>query len=525
MLLVQAAYLPTSSGQDSLQIRGSNSAEVIKEILEKVRVAESTDDTIAIIQEKNRLAMKYAAMDFLERSRKVAKENIALAISYGDTCFLGQALNATGLVMSYHKEYDRFTDTPREDFFAWADSTFKYFRRALALNYDESCEPSQEGWAYAGLMRTHYFIARMGHRDFDSAFVYGKKLEQEAMLRSDSQQLQHMHVWVARCHSQVGNYKEANRSIKKAYRLASERGGQYGEIYDIWFGNLTKETGNDTLRWLHTRILNNIRNTAGLEMQNAIQEADKKYETEKKEAEILVQQAAIKGRDRIILISGISIVAICALAVYLFFLYNKNRKLSLRNKLLLKEQNHRVKNNLQMINSLLSLQSQKLQSEEAKSALDDSQTRINSVALLHRMLYEGENIGKIDADTYLKALTEEVKYGAPRGMQLDLQVEVGNVIAIERATSLGLIVNELLTNSIKHVHEAKPLAVEIALKQEVSGLTLTYRDNGPGVSEQTWSSSKSFGNQLIRIQSEQLRGEYTVSSVGGFLYELKISDW
>ena len=522
-IFIQLVCLLYSVGQGTSQI-DQNKAEVIEQIFGKIKSAESSLDTAAIIKQKNRLAIRYASMDLLARSRKVARDNIALATTYGDTCLLGTTLNAMGIVMSYHKEFDRFTSTPGENFFAWADSSFKYYRRALALKYDKNCASSHEGWAYAGLMRTHYFVARMGNRDFDSAFVYGKKLEQIAIQRHDLQQLQDAHLWIARSHALIQNYVEANRSIKKAYQLALEIDAGYGNIFDAWFGILTLESGSDTILWLHSEIVNDIRNKAGIEMQNAIQEADIKYQTEKKEAEILAQKKAIRNRDQVIIIIVVSIIAIGVLAGYLFFLYRKNRKLSLRNEVLLKEQNHRVKNNLQMINSLLSLQSQKLISEDAKSVLSESQMRINSVALLHRMLYEGESIGKIDADTYLKALTEEVKYGAPRGMQLDLHVEVGNVIAIERATSLGLIVNELLTNSIKHVDEAKPLAVEIALKQEVSGMTLIYRDNGPGVSEQTWNSSKSFGNQLIRIQSEQLRGEYAVSSVSCFLYELKIRD-
>lgn len=256
--------------------------------------------------------------------------------------------------------------------------------------------------------------------------------------------------------------------------------------------------------------------------QKEMMELDKKYETEKREQDMLFKDRQLRARDQFILIISIATGGVFLLSLYLFVMLRKNKRLSFRNELLLKEQNHRVKNNLQMISSLLSLQSDKLLSSDAKDALENSQGRINSVALLHRMLYEGENVGNIEVNTYIRSLTEEIQYGAGREMEINLKLPEKLDMKIEKVISLGLIVNELLTNSIKHVDRAIMLQVEMTLLISNNSFHLTYRDNGPGVAQDAWMSSGSFGNQLVQIQSKQLQGEFKVSSDDGFKYDLRI---
>src|SRR5690606_1872348 len=156
--------------------------------------------------------------------------------------------------------------------------------------------------------------------------------------------------------------------------------------------------------------------------QKELLELDKKYETEKRQQEILFKDEQLQARDRFLVVVLLVTAGIFLLLVYVFVLFRKNKRLSLRNEMLVKEQNHRVKNNLQMINSLLSLHSQKLTSSDARDALQESQNRINSVAVLHRMLYEGENVGHVEAATYIRSLTEEIQYSSGREMEVKLNL-------------------------------------------------------------------------------------------------------
>jgi two-component sensor histidine kinase len=250
---------------------------------------------------------------------------------------------------------------------------------------------------------------------------------------------------------------------------------------------------------------------------------DQQFEVSKTKNVLEYTASQLDITKKVLIISTIALTVFALLVAYLFYLFRKNRNLSRRNELLIKEQNHRVKNSLQMINSLLYLQSQKLPSADARDALEKSQNRINSVALLHRMLYEGEHAGEVEFTTYLRSLVEEIRYSTGRELEIDLNLPSTLQLKVEKVTSLGLIVNELLTNSIKHVEKSIALCVRIHLTIADSKIHFAYRDNGLGVTQEVWKSAESFGNQLIQIQSKQLGGEFGIYSEGGFRYDLNVS--
>lgn len=256
--------------------------------------------------------------------------------------------------------------------------------------------------------------------------------------------------------------------------------------------------------------------------QDELAKLETEYQVSRKEEELAMKNKTIAWQKKMFVIFGVLLVLIIALAVYLYYLFRLNKALSGKNEVLLKEQNHRVKNNLQMISSLLSLQSQKLMSSDAKEALSDSQSRVNSVALLHRMLYQGEQIGIVNMKLYLETLIEEITYSVHRDFHYELKVQKEVNLPVEKSTSIALIVNELVTNSVKHTEGLNKLTVRIHLGNEDEQLVLTYEDNGPGVSSEVWERSTSFGNQLVRIQSLQLKGIYNIDGIPGFKYQLRI---
>ncbi|AGW14080.1 sensor histidine kinase [Megalodesulfovibrio gigas] len=201
---------------------------------------------------------------------------------------------------------------------------------------------------------------------------------------------------------------------------------------------------------------------------------------------------------------------------------------------LLKEIHHRVKNNLQVVSSLLNLQSGYLKDEQTIDALRDSQNRVKSMALIHERLYQSESLNKIDFGGYVQSLVNHVK-SSFRGMgEIDVAVDVSDMfVDVDVAIPCGLIINELASNSFKHAFsDARGGAcggrVHIRLSQQVSDagqpeLLLEVGDNGkgypPGLDIDCVAS---LGLQLVNSLVQQLKGSIDLASNGGACSRMRI---
>lgn len=201
---------------------------------------------------------------------------------------------------------------------------------------------------------------------------------------------------------------------------------------------------------------------------------------------------------------------------------------SLREKeVLLKEVHHRVKNNLQIIVSLLSLQSGNVKDPELVKQFNEAEDRIRTMAAIHEELYKSGNYADIDFENYIRTLVEGLISG-----YLHLTTEVGlslNMesapLGINQAVPLGLIINEIITNSLKHAFPAgrtEAAAISISLvRDDRDTIRLVVRDNGIGIPDGIdLDSTDSFGMTLIRILVQQLRGRISLSREGGTAYTL-----
>jgi PAS domain S-box-containing protein len=184
------------------------------------------------------------------------------------------------------------------------------------------------------------------------------------------------------------------------------------------------------------------------------------------------------------------------------------------NNLLMKELHHRVKNNLAIIASLLTLQARGLQDEAAKIALRESRTRIVAMSEIHELMYRHDSSKRIAFHDYLTSLVERMarSFGRTRGIAFNL--ETPNVkVTFDQAIPLGLIINELLTNAIKYAFpknytDADP-HVDITVTIE-AGLTLMVSDNGVGLKDDmALEESDSLGMTVIYSLTEQLGGHVT----------------
>ena len=177
------------------------------------------------------------------------------------------------------------------------------------------------------------------------------------------------------------------------------------------------------------------------------------------------------------------------------------------NELLLKEIHHRVKNNLEVVSSLLALQSHQIDDPNTKEAMLASQNRVHSIGIVHQKLYQGENLGSIEMKDYFINLSESIldSFNAHERVQVECAMSNLNV-DIDTAVPLGLIVNELLTNTIKYAFPGgRSGKVQITLEQAASGnLQLLVSDNGVGKGDTI--NGTGFGGQLISLLTRQLGG-------------------
>ncbi|MBC7110619.1 MAG: PAS domain S-box protein [Methanothermobacter sp.] len=194
--------------------------------------------------------------------------------------------------------------------------------------------------------------------------------------------------------------------------------------------------------------------------------------------------------------------------------------------LLLKEIHHRVKNNLMIISSLLSLQSRQVKDRETMDLFRESENRTRSMALIHERLYRSEDLKNIDLAEYLGRLASEIfrSYSADSRIRLNLEIDELKV-DVETAVPLGLIVNELLTNAVKHAFPDGEGTVTVSLRKRNGKVTLEVSDDGAGFPEDIdWESSPSLGLQLVRSLTEQIDGKVEMISEGGTTFRITFTE-
>lgn len=346
-------------------------------------------------------------------------------------------------------------------------------------------------------------ICYEGLREYDSALVYANLASTVPGVDSFFS-----NIWdtKATIYNDLGNYKMAAAMYKKSVD---------------WF--------NEVFLYLN---------------QNQLSVYEAKLNTKQKELQVSQQKKrAVQLEWLIGATAGLLIIAAWAFAVQRrartkLFLQNKliqrqQRELerSLNEKeLLLKEIHHRVKNNLSVISSLLELQSNGISDEAANAAIAVAQNRISSIALIHQRLYQHGNLDAIELREFLHVLSKQVS-SVYKKQDTQIQIDIAipeTLLDIDTAVPLGLIMNELLTNSFKYAFNlGKQGVIKFDMQEQSPGdFLLTYSDNGSGIHHEIdIQKSASLGLRLIQRLSKQLGGsavyEYRQGSI--FVINFKTS--
>lgn len=197
---------------------------------------------------------------------------------------------------------------------------------------------------------------------------------------------------------------------------------------------------------------------------------------------------------------------------------NKLNILLSEKEMLLSEIHHRVKNNLAIVSSLLYLQNETIDDVEIRNKINETDLRIKTIALVHEKLYKKTNISAVEFSNYVENLAKMISRLYESNVKLILSLEKID-LPIEKAQPLGLIINELLTNSFKHAFSNttdREIEIRFGIKQ--NQYFLLFRDNGKGMEEQK-DNSDSLGLTLINTLADQIDATYTVNVSGGTTYE------
>ncbi|WP_405609087.1 histidine kinase dimerization/phosphoacceptor domain -containing protein [Polaribacter sp. Asnod1-A03] len=322
------------------------------------------------------------------------------------------------------------------------------------------------------------------------------------------------------------NYKSKNNRLKiDALELKAKNLLLKGDVYNANIYFERKDNLVDSLEQLKINK-NYTKETIKLDVENKTKELlESKKEVKRKE---------IKG-----LIHLVAILSLLLIMIVLFIVYKKNKdksKIIINQKkvvvsaleqkeILLKELHHRVKNNLQLITSLLNLQLHKHQHLNIEDIINESQNYIHSIALAHEMLYNNNDLSLISMPKYLKEL-------GMRSLSIYDDNSIIYITKIEKislpinyATTLGLIFNELITNSLKHAFVDDRGKITVCLSKESNGgFKFTYKDNGIGMDINSIKKSSSLGLKLIKMLSEEINASMHIESNGGLFYTFKFSE-
>ena len=273
--------------------------------------------------------------------------------------------------------------------------------------------------------------------------------------------------------------------------------------------------------------------------KQALLELETKYQLSEKEKELdlLATENNLKEVEisRSNIIRNFSFFVAFLLIVIIFYgarnarireRLNKQLGASLEAKeLLMKEIHHRVKNNLQIISSLLNIQSRRSEDETTSTALQESKNRVQSMALIHQSLYQKENITSVEVKEYIEQLLDTLmnSFGVEDNIELktniqDLELDVDTTIP------LGLIINELVTNVVKYAFGKEGGKLSVSLNEFEDTLRLEVADNGKGIDAANLAN-ESFGMNMVETLAQKLKGELSINSDSGTVVRLDIKEY
>ncbi|MDN3548607.1 tetratricopeptide repeat-containing sensor histidine kinase [Mucilaginibacter aquaedulcis] len=340
----------------------------------------------------------------------------------------------------------------------------------------------------------------------------------------------------------IGRFSEALKYLKMNQDLLQKVGNEndMGTNDVLWF-SLDTAQRNYQSAINHLTKANAIKDSVfNLTKSKQIEQLQIEFETQQKEAQItLLNQKSRLERANLqqanvvknFTIGGIFLLLVIAMLLYRQNLHKQksNEIITSKNTLLedllkqkewlLKEVHHRVKNNLQIVMSILNTQSAYLQNDIAIEAIKGSQHRVNAIALLHQKLYSGGNIALVSMPSYISELINYLSDSFDTGFRHIKIIQASDPLNLDpaQAVPIGLILNEAITNAIKYAFDRRGGEILVSLAMHESGnAVLKVSDTGKGLPPDfDFSETSSLGMEMMKALGKQLKGKFTVENDSG----------
>ncbi|SHN13217.1 Two-component sensor histidine kinase, contains HisKA and HATPase domains [Cyclobacterium lianum] len=453
----------------------------------------------------------------------------AQAMAYSDISYLfwKQGKYETGLAYGLHS-LELFRKRGIDDL----DYDFTHYvvgNNYLALSqfdqaesqFQKSIEMGERFGFYNNLSDAYIALVTLNieREDFHAAKSAGEKaLQYAVLLKNDFMQMRSLLGLGEACMA-LENFREAENYLQRSIDVAGKDFADYFFLSKVYknLSEVYEESGAmekalaffKTYHLLNQKVFNTETEQKTAELKAAL-ELSQKENIIKQQAMDLAQQKKT---------ATYWLVGSVLLFVFLLLLFRgyrvikkKNLLLEIQNKeksFLVRETHHRIKNNLQVVSSLLSLQSAHVKDPLIREIMRESQNRVQSMGLIHQKLYQGKNLAYIEMKDYFTRLGDDIlcSFGAEK--KVDLVCEMESLeLEIVTAIPIGLIVNELITNSLKYAFKKTQAGkIEVYLLRKNQRLELHYRDNGTGFAEKTQDLPPGFGTQLIQLLNSQLNGK------------------
>ena len=363
--------------------------------------------------------------------------------------------------------------------------------------------------------------------DYKKAEVAGKNALRYAQLLDNN--FMEMRSWLAigKLQNLQGKYISAGTSLHNSIEIATEDfGDEYylSQAYEE-LGKAYAGSHNYKEAYLAFEKYDRLKKAIfTAEADRRISLLQTEFDVAQKESTIQVQESELKKqRSRQTLISIITALLLFILVLLYKTIQSNKRKNNLLQKknkekeFLLKEIHHRVKNNLEIVSSLLALQSEQITDRKVRDAMQKSQHRVHSMSMIHQNLYQGKSLSAIEMKDYFTNLSNYIVDTFDVGDRIKVRCKMETLeLDVDMAVPIGLIVNELLTNSMKYAFpNGEDGEVVVSLTEEDSQLFLEVSDNGIGKPLAGTNEGTGFGTQLISLLTKQLEGKMSLTVKDG----------
>jgi two-component sensor histidine kinase len=403
------------------------------------------------------------------------------------------------------------------------DQALKYIEQSLVVRKSMGAGPLELASSINSRGNIYKFMDRYDDAlaDYTEVFEICDSANYQIGMRASLANLGHVYL-LKKDYAQAIHYKLRSLEIQENSGQTQQMAENLLHLSEAYagLGNFEEAYHN------RTRYDSVTANEHSQALDKLTNELSVKYETEKKEQSIKNLSERVRLQN-ISLVLGAALLLISLVATLVFLRLNK--KLQLRNRekeILLKEIHHRTKNNLQILSSLLSLQSDHLIDSNAIDALSEGKNRVESMGMIHQRLYTAEDITSVDMKEYLHELCRylEDSFSAhDKHITIKDDISFGKM-DVDYAIPLGLIVNELVTNSVKYAFSDRDQGeISVRLYREDLQLILVVADNGNPAQKTAIASkiSTSFGSMLVTTLSKKLKGAIEIGTDDGYKTTIK----